>query len=51
MNTFWKVRTATLVWGFLVSYAFTGNLGFASVMFGVMVIGNTVIMKLLIKET
>ena len=51
MSTFWKVRIATLVWGFSVSYVFTGSLGFASAMFGVMVLGNTIIMKLLIKET
>ena len=49
MNTFWKVRIATLIWGFTVSYMFTGDLGFASTMFAVMVIGNTIIMKVLIK--
>lgn len=50
MSTFWKVRVATLLWGFSVSYVFTEDLGFASAMFAVMVIGNTIIMKVLIKE-
>lgn len=50
MNTFWKVRIAILLWGFSVSWFLTGDLGFARTMFLVMVIGNTIIMKVLIKE-
>jgi len=50
MNTFWKVRIATLLWGFAVSYAFTGRLGFASLMFGTMVVGNTLIMGFFLND-
>jgi len=49
MSTFWKVRLATMIWGFAISWLFTGQIGLASSMFLVMIIGNTVIMKVLIK--
>ena len=45
MGNFAKVRLATLFWGFLVMWAFTGNLGITSKSFIVIAIGNTVIMR------
>jgi uncharacterized membrane protein YeaQ/YmgE (transglycosylase-associated protein family) len=44
ISNFWKIRIGTFVWGFLVSYWYTGQLGFASKMFLTMVAGNTIIM-------
>lgn len=44
MTPFIKTRILTLIWGFLVSYAFTGKLIVAIPMFAVMAIGNTIIM-------
>ncbi|PIR98245.1 MAG: hypothetical protein COT89_00870 [Candidatus Colwellbacteria bacterium CG10_big_fil_rev_8_21_14_0_10_42_22] len=51
MSSFWKTRIATLVWGFIVSIIFTGKLIVAVPMFTVMVIGNTILMKIFIKES
>ncbi|MBU2101492.1 hypothetical protein KKH05_02135 [Patescibacteria group bacterium] len=50
MSPFWKTRIATLIWGFTVSIIFTGKLVVAVPMFAVMVIGNTIWMKMFIKE-
>jgi len=44
MSTFIKLRLATLMWGFLVSWLFTGKLIVALPMFAVMAIGNSIIM-------
>ncbi len=44
MKQFIHLRTLTLIWGFLVSWAFTGELIVALPMFATMAIGNTVIM-------
>ena len=41
---FWYMRTGTLIWGFTVSWAFTGKLIVAIPMFTTMVIGNSLIM-------
>ncbi len=49
MNAFWKARLATFLWGFLVSYGFTGKLVVALPMFLVMAIGNTILMWILIR--
>ena len=49
MSSFLKVRIATFIWGFFVTYLFTRRLDLTSVMFLTMVIGNTIIMKLMIK--
>ena len=49
MSPFLKVRIATLAWGFIISFLFTGHLITSIVMFSVMAIGNTIIMKRLIK--
>ena len=46
---FIKLRLATLAWGFIVSYIFTGELVTSLYMFAVMGIGNTIIMYLLTK--
>ncbi len=46
---FLAVRLATLTWGFLITYFFTGQLILASKIFAVIAIGNTVIMYLLVK--
>jgi len=49
MSSFLKVRIATFVWGFAITYLFTRRLDLTSAMFLTMVIGNTIIMKLIIK--
>lgn len=50
MSNFLKVRLATLIWGFMISYLFTGKLITAGLMFAVMAAGNTIIMWLLVKK-
>lgn len=50
MTTFWKVRIATLIWGFFVILYFTGNFDFTSKIFFVQVIGNTLLMKFFIDK-
>ena len=50
MSTFWKVRISTLLWGFCVLYYFTGQIDLTGKIFLVQVIGNTVLMKLLIRK-
>lgn len=49
MSAFWKVRLATLAWGFAVSLVFTGSLVASVGMWTVVVIGNTLIMRALIR--
>lgn len=44
MSLFLKARIATLIWGFTISYLFTGKLITAGIMFSIMAIGNTIIM-------
>jgi hypothetical protein len=44
LTRFWKLRLSTLVWGFLVSYLFTGSLVTSLAMWTVVVAGNTVLM-------
>jgi hypothetical protein len=46
---FWKIRAATLIWGFAVSLAFTGSLVTAVPMFATMALGNTVLIWALSK--
>lgn len=46
---FLKVRIATLIWGFCVTYFFTGHLVTSLELFAVMALGNTFIMWLLLK--
>lgn len=46
MSTFWKMRIATFVWGFLCLYWFTGKLDFTSKVFLIQVAGNSLIMYL-----
>ena len=41
---FWRLRVATLIWGFIVVYAFTRRIDLTGKIFLVQVIGNTVIM-------
>lgn len=49
MTTFWKVRIATALYGFAVTYAFTGRLWGSVTMMIVLILGNTILMKWLIK--
>lgn len=49
MTTFWKVRILTAFWGFGVTYLFTGHLWQSTVLMAVVILGNTVIMRWLIK--
>ena len=48
-RAFWKVRLATLLWGFAVVYIFTGRLGLTSRIFMVQAAGNTAIMWALLR--
>jgi len=50
MKKFLGLRSTTLVWGFLVSWFFTGELIVAGKIFAAMAIGNTVIMYLWMRE-
>ena len=43
-SNFVKMRIATLVWGFAISWAFTGKLIVAIPMFATMALGNTFLM-------
>lgn len=47
--TFLKVRLLTMIWGFSVVLALTGELNLTSKIFLIQVIGNTIIMKIFIK--
>ncbi len=49
MSNFFKVRLATMTYGFVVMYLFTGDLGVTGMMGSVIFIGNTLIMWALIK--
>lgn len=49
MTNFLYARIGTLVWGFAVSWLFTGELIVALPMFLTMALGNTLIMYLAIK--
>lgn len=49
MSTFWRVRLATLAWGFAVTFIFTGSLVTSVALFGVMAAGNTIIMWALVR--
>ena len=44
MSRFLKLRISTLVWGFLVSLAFTGSIVTSVAMWAVVVAGNTLLM-------
>jgi len=44
MTAFWKLRLATLAWGFAVLYLFTGEIGMTSKVFLVQVLGNSALM-------
>ena len=44
VSRFLKLRLSTLIWGFLVSLAFTGSLVTSVAMWTVVVVGNTVLM-------
>ena len=44
MSRFWKMRLSTLLWGFAVSYVFTGSLVTSVAMWSVVVAGNTLLM-------
>lgn len=49
MSRFWKVRLATLIWGFAVVYLYTGKLDMTSELLLMQVAGNTVIMLYFLK--
>lgn len=49
MSSFWKMRISTVVWGFLVSLVFTGELITSLAMWSVVVIGNTILMWIFTK--
>lgn len=50
LSSFAKTRLSTLLWGFSVSWYFTGELVTAVPMFTTMVVGNTILMKLFIND-
>ena len=50
MKKFWGLRISTLIWGFAISFYFTGQLVTASKIFAAMAIGNTLIMYLWMRE-
>lgn len=50
MSTFWRVRLATAAYGFAVTFLFTGSLFTSLGLMVVLILGNTLIMRALIRS-
>lgn len=50
MSQFWKVRIATLIWGFGVTYSFTGSLSFTGKIYLIILLGNTTMWYLFFRK-